>query len=56
MPSPRRPRGRRLARHLRRWGAHWMVGLALLAASQMLWRWQTWKLRTLLQLFDGAAS
>ncbi len=45
MPSPWR---NRLRRHLRPCGPCWAVGLALLAASQMLWRWQTWSVRTLL--------
>lgn len=39
---------RRIASGLRRWGPFVVVGLALLAASQMLWRWQTWTVRTLL--------
>ncbi len=38
----------RLRKHLRRWGPHWVVALTLLAASQMLWRWQTWSVRVLL--------
>ncbi len=33
---------------LRRWLPFGIVGLALLAASQMLWRWQTWTVRALL--------
>lgn len=49
MPSPRPRRTRRLAGHLRRWGPYWVVALALLAASQMLWRWQTWNVRMLLE-------
>lgn len=39
---------RRLARHLRRWSVFWLVALALLAASQAVWWWQTWPVRALL--------
>ena len=45
---------RRLQRHLRRWGPYWVVGFTLLAASQMLWRWQTWGVRHLLAQLDGS--
>jgi len=48
MPISRPRRTRRLAGHLRRWGSYWVVAIALLAASQMLWRWQTWNVRMLL--------
>lgn len=48
MPVPLPRRTRRLAGHLRRWGPYWVVAIALLAASQMLWRWQTWNVRVLL--------
>lgn len=46
----------RLWRHLRRWGPHWVVGLTLLAASQMLWRWQTWGVRTLVDSLAGSGT
>lgn len=39
----------RLARHLRRWGPFWVVGIALAAISEMLWRWETWTVRALLE-------
>ena len=43
----------RLGLHLRRWGAHWVVGAGLLAASEMLWRWQTWPVRDMLSATVG---
>lgn len=46
--TPRLPLTRRLARHVQRWGAYWVAALALLAASEALWRWQTWPVRELL--------
>ena len=50
-PASRTHRGRARQiwrRHLRRWGPMWIIGLALLAASQMLWLWQSWPVRDLL--------
>lgn len=45
---------RRFKRHARRWTSCAIVALSLLATSQMLWAWQTWKLRTLLAvLMEG---
>lgn len=56
MPTPRLPARHRLARGLRRWGPFWIVGLTLLAASEMLWQWQTWPVRALLASLGAEAS
>ncbi len=42
-------RGSRTRRSLREWAPFGVVGLALLAASEVLWWWQTWTVRTLLE-------
>ena len=38
-----------MGRHLRRWGAIYAVAALLLGLSQLLWQWQTWPVRALLQ-------
>lgn len=55
MQAPRPRRHRRLLNHLRLWGPYWVVAIALLAASQMLWRWQTWSVRMLVAGLAGGA-
>jgi polyferredoxin len=53
--SARPARARRgWRRHLRRWGPYWILALALLAASQMLWLWQSWPVRELLAVMGGS--
>ena len=43
-------------RHLREWGAYWAFALALLAASEMLWRWHTSPVREMMANTLGAGS
>ncbi|AEG94263.1 hypothetical protein [Ramlibacter tataouinensis] len=54
--AERIPLTRRLARHLQRWGAYWVAALALLAASEVLWWWQTWPVRELLPAAQEPAA
>lgn len=44
---------RRITRHLFRYLLPAGVWAGLLAVSELLWRWQTWKLRQLLDLVTG---
>ncbi|MEJ7929189.1 hypothetical protein WG922_04310 [Ramlibacter sp. AN1015] len=53
--SIQRRRGR-VARHLRRFGVFWLVALALLIASQMLWQWHTWPVRDLMDAVSTGAQ
>lgn len=58
-PSTRARPGRlpgKLRRHWQRWAPFWVVAAALLAASEMLWLWQTSPVRELLSLTTGAAT
>jgi hypothetical protein len=54
--SGKRRTGGRLKRHLRQWGAYWAFALALLAASEMLWRWHTSPVREMMTTTLGAGS
>lgn len=43
------PRPGRLRRHLGRWGGIYLAALALLALSEVVWIWQSWPVRQLLE-------
>jgi hypothetical protein len=56
-PSPHDPSAtakRWLARHWREWGPYWVVAASLALISEMLWLWQTWPVRELLQVTSGS--
>lgn len=50
MRSQRVVRAQRIARRFLRYRLHAAVFAALLGLSELLWRWQTWTLRQLLEL------
>jgi hypothetical protein len=52
------PRGRpgRVRRFLRRWGGACAGALALAVASQLLWWWQTWPVRQLVDAPPAQAA
>lgn len=43
------PRPGRLKRHLARWGAIYLAAVVLLGLSQVVWIWQSWPVRHLLE-------
>ncbi len=53
--AARTPRRRRTwRRQARRWGPFAIIALALVAASQMLWVWQSWPVRDLMAVMGVA--
>lgn len=53
LPRLAPPRKSRLLRALRRWAPYGIVAGGLLAASEMLWLWQTWPVREMLSTAAG---
>jgi len=43
------PRPGRLRRHLARWAGIYMAALGLLVLSELVWIWQSWPVRHLLE-------